>query len=137
MSTNLFPVQKFAFSNQLIKFAAKPDVLTIEKTARIAASLFLAIPTILFDLYIEFARTVHKFVLLHTARIAAANNDPSAPPAYDLSVASEDQNPEPNDLPPAYPTAPLLDNEQPPAYQEFSPSTPLLDNTQPPAYTES
>lgn len=82
---NLLPVQNYHFSTHLKEFATKPNVSTIEKTARIAAAIFLALPAILLDLGIE---TLRAFCNL--SRSLMRNDDanvyqyrplePSAPP---------------------------------------------------------
>jgi hypothetical protein len=117
-----FPVQDFRSCQQLKVFASKPKTSLIEKTLRIAAALFLAIPALLFDLGMQLARTIQnkltgqsmpKKIELQTRK------DPDAsPPSYEI-----DQPPYvPTIAPPPYSEYPAIFPSEP----SFAPSAPSI-----------
>ena len=116
---SLYPVQEFHSCRQLIEFARKPNVSIIEKTLRIAAAFFLAIPAILCDLIKKCAHSIQNKLTSHPRPQEIALHPPrqvdlSTPPPYGTDDGSMQNGP--LGAPPPYsedpaifPSAPSID----------------------------
>jgi len=113
MSIDHFSLEGFFYSRNLKEFAYKPGVSIIEKTARIAAALFLAIPAFLLDLTLMAAHTIHnKFTILFQSqdRLPTYSESLNAPLSINLA-----ETPPPEYFPPTAPLLPLdLATDTPP-----------------------
>lgn len=134
MRLSIFSVENCFYSQKLKEFALKPNVSTIEKTARIAAAIFLAIPTFLLDSCLKLAQAIQNQFVVHSRLIV-----PSAPPEEALFP----QAPPPYSRLPSEPSADFSSQLDipPPPYSRL-PSAPSADfirqlDIPPPPYNEN